>query len=237
MKHILLLFCLLFIFNCKGTSLNPEISNHDIKNKPDILNQIESRSLLIQNSDGLENVYYLAVEDSINNLLGVAYFLDWSNEFPDFGKNYKTSFLDIASQIFMPIVYTNWFYIPNSGGFQRILYGKHDIEGIWAVYSLKNGKISSLKSLDFETRGHKEMHYSDSSLTNNISSVSNKNHPFIRIVTWNHMMDRPDSSKYIEFYPIYFPNSKWKEYNMGNKRAEMTKKLFNNFNKALIKSY
>ena len=91
MNPILLLFCLLFIFNCKGTSLNPEISNHDIKNKPDILNQIESRSLRIQNSDGLENVYYLAVEDSINNLLGVAYFLDWSNEFPDFGKIYETN--------------------------------------------------------------------------------------------------------------------------------------------------
>ena len=123
----------------------------------------------------------------------------------------------------MPIVYTNWFYIPNSGGIQRLLYGKHDIEGIWAVYNLKDGKISSLKSLDFETSQHKEVHYSNSSSTNNISSVSNKNHPFIRIITWNHMIDRPDSSKYIEFYPIYFPRSKWKEYNMDNKRAEMTK--------------
>ena len=229
MKNCILLFCLLLLLNCAGTSLHSKISNHD-KNNNKILKQIENRSLFIENSNGLENIYYLATVDSLNKSIGVAYFLDWNNEFPDFGKNYESNFLGIVYQVIVPIFYTNWLYIPNTGGIQRILYGKHDIEGIWVVYHLEDENILSLKSLSFETRGHKEIHYTFSDTLKNIELVSKNHHPYVKVITWNHMLDKPSNNEYMEFNPIYFSSNKWEEYNMNKKRSEMVKILFNNFN-------
>ena len=226
MKYFLLLLFLLF-FNLIEASFYLDISKNQINQN--ILTEIEKHSLCIQNDYNLNNIYYLTAADSLRNSIGVAYFLDWNNEFPDFGKIYKTNFFDIIYQIFIPIFYTNWLYMPNTGGIQRILYGKHDIEGIWAVYSLKDEKIVSLKSLSFETRGHKLVHYSAEETINNTKLVSKNNFPFINVITWNHMLGLPNSNQYKEFKPIYFPEELWLEYNMDNNRAESVKGLLKKF--------
>ena len=227
MKHLLLFLFLLF-FNYIEASLHLDISKKRINQS--ILNEIENHSLYIQNDYNLDNIYYLTALDSLNNSIGVAYFLDWINEFPDFGKIYKTNLFDIIHQIFIPIFYTNWLYIPNSGGMQRILYGKHDIEGIWAVYDLKDGKIETLKLLSFETNGHKAIHYSSNTSINNIKLVSKNNFPFVNIISWNHMIGTPNSTEYKEFKPIYFSKDLWEEYRMDNNRSVLVKDLLKNFN-------
>ena len=205
--------------------MQTKISNH-YGNNNKILKQIENKSLFIENSNGLKNIYYLATIDSLNQSIGVAYFFDWENEFPDFGRNYESNFFEFIYQIIVPIFYTNWLYIPNTGGIHRILYGKHDIEGIWAIYDLENKNVLSLKSLSFETKGHKEVHYTFSDKIKNIELVSQNNHPYVKVITWNHMFDKPTNNDYMEFNPIYFSNNKWEEYNMNKKRSEMTKNLF-----------
>ena len=227
MKTIIILFFFLLLVNCTGTYLNSEIPNYDTNNN--IFKQIENRSLFIENSNGLENIYYLVKIDSLNKSIGVAYFLDWKNEFPDFGTKYKSNSLDIFYQTIMPIFYTNWLYIPNTGGLQRILYGKHDIESIWAEYHFEDEKILSLKSLFFETKGHKKVYYSFNDTIQNIALVSKNNSPYVRVITWNHMLDKPTNNEYIEYKPIYFSKNKWKEYSMNNQRAELAKNLFNNY--------
>ena len=88
----------------------------------------------------------------------------------------------------------------------------------------------SPKSLSFETRGHKEIHYSFNDTLKNIELVSKNNHPYVRVITWNHMFDKPNRNEYMEFNPIYFSRNKWEEYSMNSKRSEMAKILFNNFN-------
>tara|TARA_Y100000996_G_scaffold415368_1_gene409633 strand:- start:699 stop:1370 length:672 start_codon:yes stop_codon:yes gene_type:complete len=218
----------LLIFNFTEASFYLDVSKNKIDQN--LLTEIENHTLYIQNDYNLDNIYYLTAIDSFNNSVGVAYFLDWNNEFPDFGKNYKTDFLDIIYQVFIPIFYTNWLYIPNTGGIQRILYGKHDIEGIWAIYDLKDSKIDSLRLLSFETDKHKEVHYSSNDPINNINLVSKNNFPFISIITWNHMIGQPDSNKYREFKPIYFTKELWKEYRMDNNRSTLVKELLKDFN-------
>lgn len=227
MKYLLLFLFSLF-FNYIVASFHLDISKKEINQN--ILAEIENHSLYIQNDHNLDNIYYLTSIDSSNNSIGVAYFLDWINEFPDFGKIYKTSLFDIIYQAFIPILYTNWLYIPNSGGMQRILYGKHDIEGIWAVYDLKDDKIEKLKSLSFETAGHKTVHYYSNTAINNIKLVSKNNFPFINIITWNHMIGAPNNNKYKEFKPIYFSKELWEEYRMDNNRSVLVKNLLKNFN-------
>lgn len=224
----LLLFLFSSFFNYIEASFHLDISKKEINQN--ILTEIENHSLYIQNDYNLDNIFYLTVVDSSNNSIGVAYFLDWINEFPDFGKIYKTNLFDIIHQIFIPIFYTNWLYIPNTGGMQRILYGKHDIEAIWAVYDLKDGKIETLKSLSFETNGHKSVHYYSNDTINNIKLVSKNNFPFINIITWNHMIGLPNSSEYKEFNPIYFPKELWKEYGMDKNRSVLAKDLLKSFN-------
>jgi hypothetical protein len=224
----LLLFLFSLFFNYIVASFHLDISKKEINQN--ILAEIENHSLYIQNDHNLDNIYYLTSIDSSNNSIGVAYFLDWINEFPDFGKIYKTSLFDIIYQAFIPILYTNWLYIPNSGGMQRILYGKHDIEGIWAVYDLKDDKIEKLKSLSFETAGHKTVHYYSNTAINNIKLVSKNNFPFINIITWNHMIGAPNNNKYKEFKPIYFSKELWEEYRMDNNRSVLVKNLLKNFN-------
>tara|TARA_B100000945_G_scaffold316188_1_gene316649 strand:+ start:1841 stop:2533 length:693 start_codon:yes stop_codon:yes gene_type:complete len=230
LKKFILLFYLLLLYNCRGNPICLTISNQDLDNN-DFLKLIENKSLFIENSNGLENIYYLAKVDSIKKLIGVAYFLDWDNEFPDFGQNYESNFLEIIYQMIIPIFYTNWLYIPSSGGLQRILFGKHDVEGIWGVYNIEEEGILSLRSLYFETKGHKQVHYSFDDSVNNIGLVSRNNHPYLRVITWNHMLDKPINNEYMEYTPIYFPSNKWKEYNMNNQRAEMAKNFLKNFNK------
>tara|TARA_B100001142_G_scaffold57237_1_gene55986 strand:- start:324 stop:1001 length:678 start_codon:yes stop_codon:yes gene_type:complete len=217
----------LLLFNFIEASFYLDISKNKIDQN--ILTEIENHSLYIQNDYNLDNIYYLTAIDSFSNSIGVAYFLDWNNEFPDFGKTYKTNFFDIIYQLFIPIFYTNWLYIPNTGGMQRILYGKHDIEGIWAIYDLKGGKIDSLRALSFETTGHKAVHYSSNNPINNTRLVSKNNCPFINIITWNHMLGLPNSNQYKEFKPIYFSEELWLEYNMDNNRSELIKILLKKF--------
>ena len=90
MKYYLLLCPFFLFFNYTQASFYSSISKNDINEK--ILREIENHSLYIQNDYNLDNIYYLASIDSLNNSIGVAYFLDWKNEFPDFGKIYKTNF-------------------------------------------------------------------------------------------------------------------------------------------------
>ncbi len=229
MNNFIKIFYLLLFFNFTVNPLHSKISNHD-ENNNKLLKQIETRGLFIEKGNDLKDIYYLAAVDSLNKSIGVAYFLVWNNEFPDFGKNYESNFLEFCYQLIAPIFYTNWLYIPNTGGLQRILYGKHDIEGIWAIYNLEDAKILSLKSLSFETRGHRKTHYTVSDTLNNITMVSKNNKPYVKVITWNHMLDKPTNNEYIEFNPIYFSSKKWKEYNMDNRRSEMVKMLFNKFN-------
>ena len=217
---------LLFIMGCSGTVLLIDNVHHSNDRCDELIADIEARGIFIQNSTGLSNVYYLSKVDTTNGCIGVAYFLEWTNEFPDFGRFYNANCIGLALQILAPLIYTNWLYIPLTGGLQRILYGKRDIEGIWAEYSYSNEKIDSLTTISFETPGHNPANISQA----DIALFSKDNIPFIKIASWSHLFEKPiQENPAGHFKPIPFPADKWGEYRMNNKRAEIAKISFCNF--------
>ena len=224
------LFVLFLNTNCSGTVLKINEHSNNPNNPQRVLDEIEKRGLYIQTPANLKNVFYLAKVDSLSNAIGVAFFLEWEDEFPDFGKTFKTNSFGILSQAIIPLFYTNWFYIPNSGGLQRILFGKHDLEGIWVKYSFSNGSLGSIDFLTFELPGHKIIHFSKSDNQNKIDLVSKNNSPFIKVASWNHLFEQPvEGGNVKHFIPIPFPLEKWKNYKMNNRRAEIAKNYFEQF--------
>jgi hypothetical protein len=211
-----------------GNCANADFTIEKFWDKPDkfpsVFAEIENRGVIINNPTGLQNVFYLAAVDPLNKTVGVAYFLIWDNEFPDFGRKYKVNFVERLSQFFLPFYYTNWLYLPNSGGLQYLLFGKGDVEGIWAVYSFEQDIIFTLDFLSFELPGHNPVHFTSSGDKNNIRTVSQDNTPFVQIASWNHLFEPPDScQKRQTFNPTWFPSEKWNEYNMDNNRADIVK--------------
>lgn len=221
---------LFFNTSCSGTVLFIDDFLNNINNSPKIFTEIKNRGIFIQNPSALKNVYYLAKVDSLSNSVGVAYFLEWKNEYPDFGKTFETSSLGILSQIITPLFYTNWLYIPNSGGLQRVLYGKHDIEGIWVIYSLSNDSLNSLDFMTFELPGHKITHFSKSEGNEEIHLVIKNNTPFVKVASWNHLFEQPNEQDNVQhFIPTPFPIEKWENYKMNNRRAEIAKNYLEQF--------
>ena len=186
---------------------------------------IEDQGIFIENSAKLDNLFYLMNVDSENRVLHVGYFLDWKNEFPDFGRTFKTTPKKILGQFFLPLVYTNFLYIPNSGGLQQIQFGKHDVEGIYAKYTYNNSGLTELLELRFELPGHNEIKVPNLKLEITMDDVSQDMIPWLKVASWNHLFAPPDKIGRTErFTAKLFPKDKWLEYNMDRKRAEVGKK-------------
>jgi len=186
---------------------------------------IESQGLFIENSAKLENLFYLMNVDHENQVVHVGYFLDWENEFPDFGRTFKTTPKKILGQILLPLVYTNFLYIPNSGGLQQIQFGKHDVEGIYAKYSYDDSDLTELLELRFELPGHNEIIVPNEKLEITLDDVSRDIVPWIKVASWNHLFAPPVKNDQTQkFKAKLFPKDKWQEYNMDRKRAEVGKK-------------
>ena len=81
------LFILFLTLSCSGTiiTLN-ELSSNSI-----IEQQIEDKGIYILNSYKVVDIYYLYNVDVHNTKVKVAYFVVWSDEFPDYGLKYKAT--------------------------------------------------------------------------------------------------------------------------------------------------
>ena len=216
------LFILFLTLSCSGTiiTLN-ELSSNSI-----IEQQIEDKGVYILNSYKVVDIYYLYNVDVPNGKVKVAYFIVWSDEFPDFGLKYKTTIFDILKQLCVPIIYTNWFYMPYSGGLQKIIYGEKDVEGIYVEYGLKNSELGNLINLTYESIGHIPNHISDKEKLR--LEYSNNTAPLLEVSSWNHRFKKAqnnDDLYIVKFIPELFNNNMWMELEMNNRRAEKIKKM------------
>ena len=222
-------FILLLALGCRIFCQDPTIlSDKVFEYQPDhqkIHSWIESQGIFIENPAQLENLFYLMNIDLENRVVHVGYFLDWKNEFPDFGRTFKTTPKKILGQFFLPLVYTNFLYIPNSGGLQQIQFGKHDVEGIYAKYSYDESGLTELLELRFELPGHNEIKVPNEKLEITMDDVSQDMVPWIKVASWNHLFAPPEKNdRTKKFKAKLFPKDKWREYNMDRKRAEVGKK-------------
>ena len=225
MKKIVLLLTLSCgIFCQEPTILSDKVFEYQTDHQK-IHGWIEDQGIFIENSAKLDNLFYLINVDPKKRVVHVGYFLDWKNEFPDFGRTFKTTPKKILGQFFLPLLYTNFLYIPNSGGFQQIQFGKHDVEGIYAKYSYDDSGLTELLELRFELPGHNEIKVPNQKLDITMDDVSQDIIPWLKVASWNHLFAPPDKIGRTErFTAKLFPKEKWLEYNMDRKRAEVGKK-------------
>ena len=215
------LFILFLTLSCSGTI----ITINELSSNSRIEQLIEDKGIYILNSYKVVDIYYLYKVDVPNGKVKVAYFIVWSDEFPDYGFQYKTTTFDIFRQLCVPIIYTNWFYMPNSGGLQKIIYGEKDVEGIYAEYELKNSELGNLINLTYESIGHIPNHISDKEKLR--LEYSNNTAPLLEVSSWNHRFKKADNADLdlVKFIPELFNNNMWMELEMNNRRAEKIKKM------------
>jgi len=197
-KSIFLLTLLLVNFGCSGLIISSKYFYTD--RQLGIYEQIEKRGIYLANPIGIKNVYYLAKIDSLTNNAHVGYFIEWEKEHPDFGTHYKTTLLGIMLQVIVPIFYTNWIYLPKSGGIVYLLYGKHDVEGIFAIYDCSENSLNKLKFIAFEFPNHKECQIPNEQSTIQIHDVAINYAPFLEVASWNHRFRIPINKRRIQHF-------------------------------------
>lgn len=200
---------------CAGTRLcsleTPMNSN------PEIRKEIEDNGLFFTTQEPVSAVYYLFTFNKELQELSVSYFVVWEQEYPDFGRSYSTNFMGKLAQVFVPLFYTNWLYLPKTGGMQRILYGKQDVEGIFAVFRYSH-EIETLKFCVFDSIGHNVI----------VRKYPERNsHVCIKTISWNHMVNLETVCDYaFRVHPRYFDKTAWNRLNMNRRRAESAKRWF-----------
>lgn len=206
-----------------GTWLEPEQLHHRL---PDpIRRDIEQRPVHIAQPEDLQNVYYLARVDTAEHRAFVGYFLEWSGEFPDFGRKYPVSAAERRQQYRLPVFYTNWLYIPRTGGMQRRMFGPGDVEGITLTYELVGDSLSRPLSIGFEMPGHKALTIPDSTDEWSLLDVVSGDAPSLQMASWNHMFKPTDAGISSQaFYPRPFPTKQWDRLKMNRRRAEIAKR-------------
>ncbi|MFH1850905.1 MAG: hypothetical protein ABIA75_01030 [Candidatus Neomarinimicrobiota bacterium] len=210
---------------CQEPTILPESIFEYQADQAEIHRWVENQGIYIENPAWLENVYYLMNVEREKGVVHVGYFLDWENEFPDFGRRFKTTPVEIVKQFFLPLVYTNFLYIPNSGGIQQVQFGKHDVEGIYARYSFDDSGLTGLLELRFEIPEHKEINIPNYELKIELDAVSQDGIPWVRVASWNHLFLPPEKNDQTNRFKLkLFPKEIWQEYNMDRKRAEVGKR-------------
>lgn len=206
-----------------GTVMAPEDFHDQLPLR--IAEDIEARLIHIANPVGLEKVYYLGQVDTAEQVVRVGYFLVWPGEFPDFGRVYPVSKRERRRQIRLPLYYTNWLYIPRSGGLQRMMFGRGDVEGIGVTYALSDGELGMPVAVSFEMPGHKSVTVPDSVGTMLLGEVVYRNAPYLQMASWNHMFKPPDEGVARQAFPVQpFPGEQWERFNMDRRRAEIAKR-------------
>jgi hypothetical protein len=192
---------------------------------PQVARDIEARGIHIAQPDGLRDVYYLARVDTLEQVVQVGYFLVWPGEFPDFGRRYQVSRKDKRRQLALPLYYTNWLYLPRSGGLQRLMFGRGDVEGIAVIYSLSNGMLGIPLAVSFEMPGHRALTIPDSAGNWSLRQVTEREAPSLQIASWNHMFKPPGEDVSMQAFPVRpFPMGEWERLNMNRRRAEIAKR-------------
>ena len=210
-----------------GTMLEPHQLHDQLPER--IAEEIERRPIHLALPGDLQRVYYLARVDSAEGRVFVGYFLEWSGEFPDFGRKYPVSRAERWRQLRIPLFYTNWLYIPRTGGLQRRMFGPGDVEGIWVVYDLVydlvGNRLGSLRSVAFEMPGHRAVTIPDSTSDWFIRDIVLEGAPFLQLASWNHMFRPPDKGISSQaFYAQPFPTPQWHRLKMNRRRAEIAKR-------------
>ncbi|MFC1619230.1 hypothetical protein ACFL45_04715 [Candidatus Neomarinimicrobiota bacterium] len=206
-----------------GTRLEPDQLHKRLPGN--IAQDIEQRLIHIVQPDKLQNVYYLARMDPTENRVFVGYFLEWSGEFPDFGRKYPISRTERWQQVRIPIFYTNWLYIPRSGGLQRRMFGPGDVEGITVAYELVGDSLGQLLAIGFEMPGHKAMTIPDSTDEWSVQDVVSDGAPFLQLASWNHMFKPPAAGSSPQIFHVQpFPDREWSRLKMNRRRAEIAKR-------------
>ena len=206
-----------------GTSLVP----HQLHNRlPErIAEEIERRPIHIAQPDDLQHVYYLARVHPAGDRVFVGYFLEWPGEFPDFGRMYPVSRAERWRQLRIPLFYTNWLYLPKTGGLQRQMFGPGDVEGITVTYALVNDSLGQPLSIGFEMPGHKALTIPDSTDEWSIQEIVSGSAPFLQLASWNHMFSPPaDGITSQTFHARPFPDQRWDRLKMNRRRAEIAKR-------------
>lgn len=206
-----------------GTWLDPEQLHNQLPGG--IVHDIEQRPVHIAQPDDLKNVYYLARVDTAEHRAFVGYFLEWQGEFPDFGRKYPISSAERRKQYRIPIFYTNWLYIPWTGGLQRRMFGPGDVEGITVTYELAGDSLGQPLSIGFEMPGHKAMTIPDSTDEWSVRDIVYGGAPVLQLASWNHMFKPPEAGVSPQaFYPRPFPAEQWDRLKMNRRRAEIAKR-------------
>ncbi len=206
-----------------GTRLEPDQLHNQLPSN--IAQDIEQRPIYIARPDNLQNVYYLARVDSMRNRAFVGYFLKWSGEFPDFGRKHTVSSAERRKQYRIPIFYTNWLYLPRTGGVQRQMFGPGDVEGITVTYELVGDSLGQPLSIGFEMPGHKTLTVPDSTDEWSVHDIVSGDAPFLQLASWNHMFKPPEAG--VSPQTIYvrpFPDRQWNRLKMNRRRAEIAKR-------------
>lgn len=218
------LLCLL-LWGCAGTLLQRDRLENSLAGRTRLRHQIEARGITIENPDGLASVAYLARAVPSQMEVHVGYFLIWPDESPDFGTTYPVDRATLARQALVPLIYTRWLYLPHSGGLQRLLYGRGDVEGVFAVYAVAGDSLGGLKSLTFERPGHREFRVAEGGSDPGIGAVSLRGAPFLRVASWNHLFGVPTGAgEAVHFHVKPFTAEQWERLNMDRRRAEIAKR-------------
>jgi hypothetical protein len=206
-----------------GTRLEPDQIHDQLPRH--LAREIEQRPIHLAQPDELQNVYYLARVDTMGGRVFVGYFLEWSGEFPDFGRKYPISRTERCQQVRIPIFYTNWLYIPRSGGLQRRMFGPGDVEGITVAYELAGNRLGQPLSIGFEMPGHKAMTIPDSTDDWTIDQIVSGGAPFLQLASWNHMFKPPEAGVSPQAFAARpFPDRQWNRLKMNRRRAEIAKR-------------
>ena len=206
-----------------GTVMVPEQLHERLPAR--IAQAIEAHGIHIAAPVRLSKVYYLARMDTAEQVVQVGYFLVWRGEFPDFGRRYPVSGREKIRQLTLPLYYTNWLYIPRSGGLQRRMFGRGDVEGIRVTYQLSDGELGELLRVSFERPGHRAFTVPDSAGTRTLAEVIYKGVPCLQIASWNHMFKPLDEGAERQAFPVQpFPEDQWERFSMDRRRAEIAKR-------------
>lgn len=210
------------LIGCAGATIDIQSLQDNLP--PQVIAEIEERGFHLARAGDLEQVYYLARVDSAAGQVRVGYFLVWPGEYPDFGSDYPAGPGQVAVQRMIPLAYTNWLYLPGTGGLQRLLYGPGDVEGVAVLFTRDDRWLGRIESVRFELPGHAAVVIPDPALPWTLADVTRNDGPSLRVASWNHLFLPPDTTAdpvRLEVTP--FPPDEWRRLKMHRRRAERAK--------------
>ena len=210
------------LIGCSGVTIDFQYLQDSLP--PQVTAEIEERGFYLARAGDLEAVYYLALVDSAADQVRVGYFLVWPGEYPDFGNHYPARAGQVVIQLLTPLAYTNWLYLPGTGGLQRLLYGPGDVEGVAVLFTWEDRRLIRIESVGFEQPGHEAAVIPDPALPWSLADVTHNNAPSLVVASWNHLFLPPDTtSSPVRMEVSPFPPDEWRRLKMHRRRAEVAK--------------